>query len=373
MYLRKLLLLSLFIPSLFTAQHWTDVSKDNSKSFFEIQEAFYQSADGQDIETVKGYKQFKRWEWFWKPRVDENGEFPAPDHYWKEYKKVSKDRQNSSQAKSNADWTPLGPYDQNPVGTGPGMGRADVVAEDPNNQNILYLGSAAGGLWKSIDGGSTWEPKTDHLPTLGVSGVVVDPTDTDIIYIATGDGNGSYTGSPSPNSAGVLKSFDGGDTWQETGLTWSVQTTRTTHELVMDPSDHNVLLAATDAGVWKTYDGGENWIVVQGGDVDDILYHPTDPNIMYAVGNTFYRSNDGGDSFSVVTEGLPSSFSVGRYGIAVSPDEPDWVYVLAGNSSTSGYLGLWRSTDSGQSFVERSDSPNLLGWNGDGSDNSGLA
>ncbi|NNC83697.1 MAG: T9SS type A sorting domain-containing protein, partial [Flavobacteriales bacterium] len=115
------------------------------------------------------------------------------------------------------------------------------------------------------------------------------------------------------------------------------------------------------------------WYQVQTGEIEDMEYHPTDPTIIYANGHTFYRSIDGGENFEASNEGLPSSSDVSRYSTAVSPDEPDWVYLLAGDADTQGFLGIYRSTDQGQTWTLRADSPNLMGWSGEGTDTGGQA
>ncbi len=356
------------VPFLLSAQHWATVKTDKDANFFEKQQAFNDYWEGREYEKGKGYKQFKRWEWFWEQRVGPNGEFPAPNHLWREYESFQIETKSKGLAKNNANWTQVGPSQLSFSSSSPGIGRVMCVAEDPNNANIVYAGTPAGGLWKSFDGGSSWQPLTDHLPTMGVSGVVVDPVDTDIIYIATGDGDGNDT-----YSVGVLKSYDGGVTWETTGLDWAIPYMRVSHKLLMSPVDNNVLLVATDEGIWKTENAGESWISVHNGDIEDMEYHPTDPSIVYANGNAFYRSTDGGDSFESVINGLPSNSDVSRYSTAVSEDEPDWVYLLAGDSDTQGYLGLWRSTDQGQTFELRSSSPNIMGWSTDGGDSGGQA
>ncbi|NNC83831.1 MAG: glycosyl hydrolase, partial [Flavobacteriales bacterium] len=365
---RTLSILALTLPTLLLAQHWADIMDDKSMNFYEKQAAFEEYWDGKEYEKGKGYKQFKRWEWFWEPRVDAQGQFPDPQHTWKEWERFQKENKSRSIGKSNADWNPIGPSELSFVSSSPGIGRTSEVAEDPNNPNIIYVGTPAGGLWKTTDGGNSWMPMTDHLPSLGVSGIVVDPVDTDIVYIATGDGDANDT-----YSIGVLKSYDGGFTWEQTSLSWSVPSQRVSHKLIMDPSDNNVLLVATDEGIWKTINAGETWYQVQTGEIEDMEYHPTDPTIIYANGHTFYRSIDGGENFEASNEGLPSSSDVSRYSTAVSPDEPDWVYLLAGDADTQGFLGIYRSTDQGQTWTLRADSPNLMGWSGEGTDTGGQA
>jgi PKD repeat protein len=368
MNLRTLFLLAFILPSFLYSQHWSDVLDDRSKNFFEKQAAFEEYWEGREYERGKGYKQFKRWEWFWEPRVSATGEFPEPQQLYLENQRFMKENRQRNLQKSNASWNPLGPNQYDAGSFIRGLGRTAEVAEDPTDSDIIYVGTPAGGLWKSTDAGSNWIPLTDHLPSLGVSGIVVDPIDTQIIYIATGDGDADDT-----YGIGVMKSTDGGFTWSETGMSWDIESNRVSHKLIMHPDNNQILFVASDAGLYKTTNAGETWYSVRSGNIQDVEFHPTDPSIMYANGSTFYRSTDGGESFSAGASGLPANSAVSRYSTAVSADEPDWVYLLAGASSTEGFLGLYRSTDQGQTFSLRSDSPNIMGFNGDGSDSGGQA
>lgn len=362
-----LLFICVFTVQFLSAQHWATVKAAPEANFFEKQTAFQDYWEGKEYEKGKGYKQFKRWEWFWEQRVGDSGEFPSPTHIWDEYERYTSERksQGLSGMKTNANWEPIGPVS---FPTGPDLGRVSCLAEDPSNSNILYAGTPGGGLWKSLDAGSSWTPMTDHLPTLGVSGVVVDPVDTDIVYIATGDGDSDDT-----YSVGVLKSYDGGFSWEATGLSWQIDDLRACHRLIMSPEDNQTLFVATTAGLWRTTTAGAEWEPVLSGEIEDVEFHPTNAQTVYACGTIVFRSTDGGDDFSSIQSDLPASSSIERMSIAVSQDEPDWLYVLAGRSDNYGYHGLYRSTDSGDSFSTRSTSPNIMGWSQDGSDTGGQA
>src|SRR5690606_2469765 len=219
--------------------------------------------------------------------------------------------------------------------------------EDPNNSNTVYIGSPAGGIWKSIDAGVNWQPMSDYLPQIGVSGIVVDHTNSNVIYIATGDKDAADS-----YSVGVLKSTDGGITWNTTGLSFGGSNSFA-GDIMMHPSNNQILLCATSNGLYKTTNGGTNWSVVQTGDFSQgaIRFKPTDPTIVYAVtGNRFYRSTNTGNSFTSVTSGLP--VNSGRLLLDVTPANANYVYVL---SATTGYdfQGIYRSTNSGLNFTAR--------------------
>ena len=173
---------------------------------------------------------------------------------WNEYKKyVKRNPQISIQTSGN--WTPIGPTSWISTGWNPGLGRINAAAVDPVNPNIIYAGAPAGGIWKSIDDGATWQqPTTDLLPSIGVSSIVIDYINPSIIYIGTGDADATDS-----YSIGVLKSTDGGLTWIQTGLTWSIAQVRSICKLIMDPVNNNILFAATRDGIYKTINAGNSW------------------------------------------------------------------------------------------------------------------
>ena len=190
----------------------------------------------------------------------------------------------------DSDWQSVGPFDHTNTGSwSSGQGRVNAIAVDPNNPDVMYVGAPAGGIWRSTDTGATWEPLTDQLPQIGVSGIAVDPQDSDIIYIATGDDDAGDS-----FGIGVLKSIDGGATWNLTGLN-ETNSPDSLNEIFVHPEDSNILWVATTSGVFKTIDAGDNWTNVRPGNMDDLRLKPGDPNTLYAVtSNIFFKSTDGG-------------------------------------------------------------------------------
>lgn len=358
---------SLFLPALLPAQSWIEGMQEPERNFFDVQADFNAYWEGRAVERGKGYRVFKRWEWLMEPRTHPTGVRPDPQVYAKALKDLASMRRVQG-AKSNADWQPIGPAAWANWGSGynPGNGRVNCITVDPTNASVIYVGTPAGGLWKSTNGGAQWTSLFDDAPTLGVSGVAVDPTDPQVVYCATGDGDGTDT-----YSMGVIKSTDGGGTWNSTGLDWHITAVRTTRMLRMHPTDPLTLLCAANNGLWRTEDGGDAWTMVAEGSFHDVEFKPDDPSIVYACGDRFFRSLDGGSTFTPVTAGLPAANLVNRMRIAVSPNDPFKVYVLAGSESDASYLGLYRSTDGGSNFTVRSTSPNLFGYEQDGSDGAG--
>ncbi|MFN4253894.1 MAG: T9SS type A sorting domain-containing protein [Saprospiraceae bacterium] len=346
------------------AQPWmSSFENDPKPNFFQIQQAFNDYWAGKTIERGKGYKPFKRWEWFWEPRVNPDGSFPDRDIAQREWQRWL-DTHASGQQRSPSTWTSLGPNSS--LGGYAGIGRINCIAFHPTDSNTYWMGAPGGGIWKTTDGGSTWTNNTDNLPVIGVSSIVVEPTDPNIIYIATGDGNASDT-----YSVGVLKSTDGGVTWASTGLSWLTSQNRIIRKLQRSTNDPNVLLAATSIGMYRTTNAGATWTLTFPGNFYDAEAKPGDPQVYHAAtSDKIYRSLDGGQTWSLQKHVVGS----GRIALGVSPANPNFVVALCGNGSNGGCFAVFASTDGGQTYAARSgDSPNLLGWSETGSDVGGQA
>lgn len=348
------------------AQAWIERMTDPKADFYEIQAEFNAYWANRTYERGKGWKPFKRWENFMEPRVYPSGKRPPANLAWDETLRFRRSYPNPAGWRAG-NWTPLGPAVWQSSSYNPGNGRINVILRDPNNVNTLYVGTPSGGLWKSADGGSSWSCLTDHLPVIGVSAIAIPASNSNTIYIGTGDGDASDT-----YSIGVLKSTDGGATWNPTGLNWAVTGNRLIRRMVIHPTDPNTLWLVSNVGIFKTTNGGDTWTQsLSGTSFFDIEIKPGDPNTLYAAGRRFYRSIDGGNSWTQITMGVPAQSSVNRMSIAVSPNQPNWIYLLAGDNADSGFYGLYRSTDSGLSFSLQSNSPNIMGGSDDGSSSGG--
>ncbi len=336
------------------AQPWMENIKSHDRTFEEIQTAFYDYWEGKPVEKGKGYKQFKRWEWYWEPRILPNGEFPPSSVTWDEYHKYLETHPDSEErSPSAANWTFKGPS-TTPGGYN-GLGRVNCMAFHPTNSNTFWVGTPAGGLWKTTNGGNSWTTNTDNLPVLGISDIAIHPTNANTMYIATGDGDlGSLYLDGDTKSIGVLKSTNGGTNWNTTGLNWNVTSQKLIRRLIINPVDPQILLAAASDGIWRTTNGGATWSNVRSGYFIDLEFKPTDPSIVYAStypswdgGAQIYRSTNSGASWaSVIT--LPD---VMRINLAVSPAFPELVDAVCANTQ-AGLAGLWYSSDNGASFQQ---------------------
>ncbi|MCP5107981.1 MAG: hypothetical protein GY950_31620 [bacterium] len=332
-------------------------------TFREIQDAFNKSWKKNKNIRSGGWKQFKRWEWFAQTRLDSNGYF-APTLNWKGWleKKIRFGHQHDAAAAALAAWSQLGPiaipegFNAYNIG---GLGRLNCIAFHPADPAIMWVGAPSGGLWKTIDGGASWTNNTDQLPNLGVSSILVHPQDADIIYIATGDGDGRDT-----FSIGVLKSTDGGMSWNTTGFSRDVPAQSTIGKILFQPGNPDVILAATFGGIYKSTDAGATWELKSNIPYfRDIDVDEASPAVWYAASHYsgIYKSTDSGETWNELAGGLPQT-DFGRVATAISRSSPSVIYGLYTSADNGGFYGLYRSLDGGNSWELRADFPNLLGW-----------
>jgi hypothetical protein len=351
------------LPSFSQSKTWQDLMLDENANFYDVQDAFNQhwNAIPRPYPKGKGFMAYKRWEWFMEPRVYPSGKRMAANAI-----ELAKQQSPGLFPPANGSvglWTYVG---NTSVPSGGGVGRVNSIRVQPGSTTTYYACAPAGGLWKTTNSGTSWTcMNTDFLTSIGVTDIAIDPNNTNTLYIATGDGDASDT-----YSLGVLKSTDGGATWNTTGLNWTVTNNRTTSRILMHPSNSNILLAATSNGIYKTTDAGVSWTLVQSGSFKDLEFKPNDPTVVYASGGTFMRSTNSGDSFTTITAGLPTT-NVNRISIAVSAANSAVVYLLASNNTDYGLRGVYKSTDSGVNFTTAATTPNLLGWNSNGADAGG--
>ena len=310
----------------------------------------------------ENYAKFKRWEWYWESRVNPvTGAFPNKNAYevYQQYITEHPSVKNIS----GFPWSSLGPT-TTPGGYA-GLGRVNCVAFSPVDSTTIYIGSASGGVWKTTDLGNSWKPLGDHNEVLGVSDIiVVNNGGQDVVYLATGDKDHWDT-----YSVGVLKSTDGGTTWNTTGLKWKASQYGMIFKLLMDPNNQNVLYAATNGGVFKTSDAGNTWVNINSLHFRDIVFQPGSSTRM--TGSTYsgsiYFSEDSGKNWIKTV----STTAGGRTQLTVTPDSSNVVYAIMANKNNYGFYGFYKSIDTGRSFVQIPDTLNLLGWACGGTDTGG--
>jgi len=286
----------------------------------------------------KGYKPMKRWEYRWASRIDENGNFPAAGYKLKTFNTWMRNHPDMTRD-VNDPWIGLGPNSN--ISGYAGTGRVMSIAWHPTNSNIYYVGSAGGGLWKTTNNGASWSPKTDEIDAMGISGILVDPSNANTIYIATGDCDGSDN-----YSIGVLKSTDGGDTWNTTGLNWTTNSYNKIYNMVFDPNNNNTIILASNDGIYRTTNGATTWTQVSAGSFRDIDINPdATSNTYYATtSDDVYRSTDNGVTWSNILGWSSAGSDTGGQGwydlvIAADPDDAEVI--------TVGGVNTWGSADGG--------------------------
>lgn len=261
-------------------------------------------------------------------------------------------------------WTSIGPKPTDPGSTYVTAGRVNAIAVDPRDNNVVYMGAAEGGVWKTTDGGATWTPLTDDQPSLANGAIAIDPSNPDTVYVGTGEENFAYD---SYYGAGILKSTDGGATW--TNIVGPFLNAKI-GALAIHPSNSQILLCSSSVGVYRSTDGAATWRQVLQGIGTSVVFDPTNGNIAYAaIGNVIgnvslqtgplngvYRSTDGGVTWRPImgsgANSLPAS-NVGRIALALSPSTPTTLYAAIQDSSTANFgdlLGIFKTTDSGNTW-----------------------
>jgi photosystem II stability/assembly factor-like uncharacterized protein len=259
-----------------------------------------------------------------------------------------------------------------------------AVPEGPKTQigerlgELFYVASASGGVWKTTNGGTTWEPIFDHQTSASIGDIAVAPSNADVVWVGTGEANNQRSSSWGD---GVYKSENGGKTWTNMGLRKSEHIGR----VIVNPNNPQIVFVAAagplwgpggDRGLFRTTDGGRTWKNVKNIDANtgftDVIFDPTNANIVYAAsfqrerrpysyvgggpGSGLWKSTDGGDSWTRLTEGLPKG-DVGRIGLDVSRSNPNIVYatietkVTGAGAATGNTEGsVYRSDDYGASW-----------------------
>ena len=248
-------------------------------------------------------------------------------------------------------------------------GRALTVTGVSGNPDLFYFGSVGGGVWKSTDAGTSWQPIFDAQSIASIGALAVAPSDPNLIYVGSGEAD---MRSDISYGNGVYKSTDAGAHWQNIGL----KDSRQIGKIIVDPKDPNRVFVAAlghaygpnaERGVFRSTDGGATWQKVLFKDENtgaiDIAFSPSNPDVIYAsmwqtrrppwnvyppangAGSGFYKSTDGGGTWKQITAGVPSE-GLGHIGIAVSASSPNRVYLAV--DAKAG--GVFRSDDAGESF-----------------------
>jgi len=253
-------------------------------------------------------------------------------------------------------------------------GRIADIAIHPNNNNIWYVAVGSGGVWKTVNSGTTWEPIFDDQTSYSIGCVIIDPSNPNIIWVGTGENiGGRHVG----YGDGIYRSEDGGKSWKNFGLKESQHISK----IIVHPENSNVIFVAAQGPLWskggergfyKSVDYGKTWKKTLGDDewtgVTDIIIDPRNPNLVYAAtwqrhrnvaaymgggpGSGIHRSVDGGETWEKLIKGLPKS-NMAKIGLTISPQKPDVIYAAIELDRRTG--GVFRSENRGASWEKMSD------------------
>lgn len=254
-------------------------------------------------------------------------------------------------------------------------GRIDDFAVDETNSDVMFVGTAAGGVFKTTNGGTTWMPIFEHEVSASIGAIAIAPSSHNTVYVGTGEGNNRQSAS---YGAGMYKSLDGGRTWTHIGL----DATQAIGRIVIDPHDSNTVYVAALGGLWgpnpergvyKTTDGGKTWTkslyISENTGVTDVAIDREDPATLYAAAYTrrrteygfnggspaggIYKTVDAGATWTKLTAGLPyeAGGDVGRIGLAIYRRNSNIVYARIQHARG----GIYRSEDKGATWTRMSD------------------
>jgi len=253
-------------------------------------------------------------------------------------------------------------------------GRVVGLAVHPTDRGQYYVAAGSGGVWKTTNAGTSWTPVFDNEGAFSIGAIALDPRNPQVVWVGTGENNSQRSVS---YGDGVYKSIDGGRTWQNVGL----KTSEHIGKILLDPRDSETVYVAAQGPLWgpggerglyKTVDGGKTWQKVlsisDNTGVTDVILDPRNPDILVAAAyqrrrhvwtlinggpeSALYRSTDAGKTWVKSSAGLPSE-ELGRIGLAIAPSDPDVMYAIIEAADKKG--GIFRSSDRGVTWERRND------------------
>jgi len=259
-------------------------------------------------------------------------------------------------------------------GINTGVGSVNCIEFHKTNDSIIYIGTPGSGLWKTINKGKTWFSLTSNTIINSVSDIEINPLNQNMIYISSGDRNLATS-----SGLGVFKSLDGGQTWEATGLQYFNFENKNVNCLLLNPNNPNIIFAATNYGILKSINAGVTWqLVLENYDIKDMEFKPNDFNTIYASsfdyngGSKIFISKNGGNNFDI---SVPINFdfeNITRIELAVCKTKPDFVYALTVDKNSNKINSLYISENAGVNWLLKNDLSLLLGKENYNFENKGI-
>lgn len=378
--------------SLHRNTQWYKMMYSKSANVLEIEKSYNEYFKTNEFVESIETKEYKRWKRFMANRFDAKGNIISPKSSKKDLQLIA--QPDVSLKSASSQWSLIGPKKIDMVApmqsSHPTQGVVRSICQHPTNSSKVWVGTVSSGIWYTADKGANWSCVTMNNLVANVKGIAISPSNTNILYAAT--------------NSGVLKSTNGGTIWSHTNLDWQSDYPGgpEPHQMKVHPTNSNIAIIACSQGIYRTTDGGNNWTKEISNLAWDVEFHPTNPNIVYAVVGTstsgywskwtyLWKSTDGGANWSKITNGLPSEktdHELRRMALSVSAASPNKVWILAAGgktvsgTKTEGIYGFYVSTDSGTSFTNKgygndgpvagtSSAPNMLDYSQDGTGSGG--
>jgi photosystem II stability/assembly factor-like uncharacterized protein len=333
---------------------------------------------------IRERKAFKRAEWFNNQRAFPNDVIPVAKYAKEVDREIQKTRTMRLKSSAPLTWTSVGPSGVKADVThwGTISGRVRTVAVHPTDPLTVYIGAASGGIWKTTDGGATWQDIGRGLESLTFGAIAIDPKNPETIYAGSGESNLLESFFCSAGS-GLYKSLDGGQNWNL--ITSGFGTMTFFSDMVVSPYNSNIVIASlgggnvftgvdlSNEGVWKSTDGGLTWNrMLNVKDAFDIAFHPTDSNKVFAAAGGyisklkgFYFSTDQGTTWTTSNTGLLLPTNGGRIQFDISKSDPDIIYAViytfTNDDPNKGITRAFKSVNGGSNWSQISTGTNLGG------------
>jgi photosystem II stability/assembly factor-like uncharacterized protein len=321
-----------------TENNFNTIDSIATKYFKEHPELNFKNQKEED----NSYLKYKRWAYYWQSRVNADGTFPDPKTKWEIYKNLQTPKTRGTAWRNISQTTAISGYD--------GMGRLLSVAFSPTDSNIMYVAAPKGGVWKTIDGGTTWKSIGDNLPVLTCGKVIIDKNNPGTLYVSLGERPGWWE-----YSLGIYKTTDDGLTWQATGQAFNFSNQIAIYDIAMAPNNSQILFSAQSNGLFKSIDAGATWNLIASGEFKQIEFMPNNDSTFYVVK---YSSNVASQIFKSTNLGATNTqvsnftFLSNKIHIAVTKADSNYLVATCNNGAI---FKCYTSNNAGSTFTFKSD------------------